>query len=283
MKIATFNVNGINGRLPVLLHWLAEAEPDIVCLQELKAPDQRFPVRALEDAGYGAVWHGQRAWNGVAILAKGRDPIETRRGLPGEEDDAQSRYIEAAVNGLLVGCLYLPNGNPAPGPKFDYKIRWFDRLKAHAAALLSSGAPVVLAGDFNVMPTELDVYKPERWVDDALFRPEVRAAFADLVAEGWTDSLRHLHPGEVIYTFWDYFRNAYGRNAGLRLDHLLLSPNLVPKLAAAGVDRDVRGWEKASDHAPAWITLDDAKASRRRPVRQKRTSSTPSTALSDAS
>ena len=283
MKIATFNVNGINGRLPALLRWLADAEPDIVCLQELKAPDERFPDRALEEAGYGAVWHGQRAWNGVAILAKGREPIETRRGLPGEEDDTQSRYIEAAVNGVLVGCLYLPNGNPAPGPKFDYKLRWFDRLKTHAAALLASGAPVVLAGDFNVMPTELDVYKPERWVDDALFRPEIRAAFADLLAEGWTDSLRHLHPGEVIYTFWDYFRNAYGRNAGLRLDHLLLSPDLVPKLAAAGVDRDVRGRDKASDHAPAWITLDEAKASRRRPDRQKRTSSTPSTALSDAS
>ena len=186
------------------------------------------------------------------------------------------------MNGVLVCCLYLPNGNPAPGPKFDYKIRWFDRLKTHAAALLKSGAPVVLAGDFNVMPTELDVYKPERWVDDALFRPEIRAAFAELVAEGWTDALRQLHPGEVIYTFWDYFRNAYGRNAGLRLDHLLLSPDLVPKLAAAGVDRDVRGWEKASDHAPAWITLDDVKASRQRP-RQKRTSRTPSTALSDAS
>ncbi len=283
MKIATFNVNGINGRLPVLLRWLAEAEPDIVCLQELKAPDERFPRGALEAAGYGAVWQGQRAWNGVAILAKGRDPIETRRGLPGEEDDTQSRYIEAAVNGVLVGCLYLPNGNPAPGPKFDYKLRWFERLKTHAAALLSSGAPVVLVGDFNVMPTELDVYKPERWVDDALFRAEIRAAFADLLAEGWTDALRHLHPGEVIYTFWDYFRNAYRRDAGLRLDHLLLSPELVPRLAAAGVDRDVRGWDKASDHAPAWITLDEAKASRRRPARQKRTSSTPSTALSDAS
>lgn len=283
MKIATFNVNGINGRLPVLLRWLDEAEPDIVCLQELKAPDERFPRGALEEAGYGAVWHGQRAWNGVAILAKGREPIETRRGLPGEEDDTQSRYIEAAVNGVLVGCLYLPNGNPAPGPKFDYKLRWFDRLKTHATALLSSGAPVVLAGDFNVMPTELDVYKPERWEDDALFRPEIRAAFADLLAEGWTDALRHLHPSEVIYTFWDYFRNAYGRNAGLRLDHLLLSPDLVPKLVAAGVDRDVRGWDKASDHAPAWITLDEAKASRRRPARQKRTSRTPSTALSDAS
>lgn len=283
MKIATFNVNGINGRLPVLLRWLAEAEPDIVCLQELKAPDARFPRGALEEAGYGAVWHGQRAWNGVAILAKGREPIETRRGLPGEEDDTQSRYIEAAVNGVLVGCLYLPNGNPAPGPKFDYKLRWFKRLKTHAAALLQSGAPVVLAGDFNVMPTELDVYKPERWVDDALFRPEIRAAFADLVAEGWTDALRHLHPGEVIYTFWDYFRNAYGRDAGLRLDHLLLSPDLVPRLAAAGVDRDVRGWEKASDHAPAWITLGDAKPSQPRRARQKRSSSTPSTALSDAS
>ncbi|MCX5480145.1 exodeoxyribonuclease III [Kaistia geumhonensis] len=265
MKIATFNVNGINGRLPVLLRWLAEAAPDIVCLQELKAPDERFPGRALEVAGYGAVWQGQRAWNGVAILAKGRVPIETRRGLPGDDEDKQSRYIEAAVNGVLVGCLYLPNGNPAPGPKFDYKTRWFDRLRSHAAGLLASGAPVVLAGDFNVMPTDLDVYKPERWTDDALFRPEMRAAFHDLVADGWTDALRHLHPGETIYTFWDYLRNAYGRDAGLRIDHLLLSPDLVPRLATAGVDRAVRGWEKASDHAPAWITLEPAKTATRRP------------------
>jgi exodeoxyribonuclease III len=260
VKIATFNVNGINGRLPLLLRWLAEAAPDIVCLQELKAPQERFPAAALRDAGYGAIWHGQKSWNGVAILAHGAEPTETGRGLPGEPEDAQSRYLEAAVAGVIVGCLYLPNGNPAPGPKFDYKLRWFERLSAHAAELLQSGAPVVLAGDFNVMPTELDVYKPERWVDDALFRPEVRCAFRRLVDQGWTDALRALHPDEPIYTFWDYFRNAWGRNAGLRIDHLLLSKTIAGRLASAGVDRNVRGWDKASDHAPAWVKLNDGRA-----------------------
>jgi exodeoxyribonuclease-3 len=259
MRVAIFNVNGINGRLPVLLRWLAEAAPDIVCLQELKAPQERFPVAAIRAAGYGAVWHGQKGWNGVAILARGGDPIETQRGLPGDPDDSHSRYIEAAVTGMLVGCVYLPNGNPAPGPKFDFKLRWFERLSARAAELLASGAPVVLAGDFNVMPTELDVYKPERWLDDALFRPEVREAFRQLLAQGWADALRMLHPGERIYTFWDYFRNAYARDAGLRIDHLLLSPVLARRLKAAGVDRHVRGWEKASDHAPTWIDLKKAR------------------------
>ena len=255
MKIATFNVNGVNGRLPVLLRWLETSAPDIVCLQELKAPDEKFPEAALRHAGYGAIWHGQKSWNGVAILARGETPVETRRGLPGDSQDGQSRYIEAAVSGVLIGCLYLPNGNPAPGPKFDYKLRWFDRLAAHAGELLASGLPVVLAGDFNVMPTDLDVYKPERWVDDALFRPEVREAFRRLVAQGWTDGLRQLYPGERIYTFWDYFRNAWARNAGLRIDHLLLSPPIAATLMAAGVDREVRGWEKASDHAPTWVEL----------------------------
>ena len=255
MKIATYNVNGINGRLPVLLQWLSEAVPDVACLQELKAPQEKFPEAAIREAGYRAIWQGQKSWNGVAILARGADPIERRRGLPGDPGDAESRYIEAAVNGLVIGCLYLPNGNPAPGPKFDYKLRWFERLAAHAAELIASGAPVVLAGDFNVMPTDLDVYKPERWLDDALFRPEVRHAYHALVAQGWTDSLRSLHPGERIYTFWDYFRNAYARDAGLRIDHLLLSPALAPQLKAAGVDRAVRGWEKTSDHAPTWIEL----------------------------
>jgi len=257
VRIATYNVNGVNGRLPVLTRWLEETRPDVACLQELKAPDEKFPREAIEKAGYGAIWHGQKSWNGVAILARGCEPVETRRGLPGEPGDDHSRYIEAAVGGLIVGCLYLPNGNPAPGPKFDYKRRWFDRLAGHAQGLLDQGAPVVLAGDYNVMPTDLDVYKPERWLDDALFRPEVRKAYADLVAQGWTDALRTLHPGERIYTFWDYFRNAYGRDAGLRIDHLLLSPSLAPRLRAAGVDRDVRGWEKTSDHAPTWIELAD--------------------------
>jgi len=257
MKIATYNVNGVNGRLPVLLKWLNEAKPDIVCLQELKAPEEKFPLQAIIDAGYNAIWHGQKSWNGVAILSRNGKPEEIRRVLPGDPDDSHSRYIEAKVNGMIVGCLYLPNGNPAPGPKFDYKLRWFQRLTLHAAELLASKKPVVLTGDYNVMPTEKDVYKPERWVDDALFRPEVRAAFKNLVAQGWTDAMRKLYPDETIYTFWDYFRNAFQRNAGLRIDHFLLSPKLSKKLVAAGVDKHVRGWEKSSDHAPVWIELEE--------------------------
>lgn len=255
MLLATFNVNGVNGRLAVLLRWLEERAPDVVCLQELKTPDESFPLKEIEKAGYGAIWHGQKSWNGVAILAKDDEPVETRRGLTGEPEDIQSRYIEAAVKGILVGCLYLPNGNPYPGPKFDYKLRWFERLTKRAKMLVEMDEPVALIGDFNVMPTELDVYKPERWLDDALFRQEVRTAYAKLVKQGWTDSLRALHPDERIYTFWDYFRNAYGRNAGLRIDHLLLNPTLARRLKSAGVDKHVRGWEKASDHAPVWVEL----------------------------
>ncbi len=255
MKIATFNVNGVNGRLPVLLHWLADTKPDVACLQELKAPQEKFPEAAIREAGYGAIWHGQKSWNGVAILARGLEPVESRRGLPGDPEDTHSRYIEALINGVLVGCLYLPNGNPAPGPKFDYKLRWFERLTKHAEALLATKAPAVLAGDYNVMPTDLDVYQPERWLDDALFRPEVRDAFARLVALGWTDAVRALHPGERIYTFWDYFRNAWMRDAGLRIDHLLLGPSVAGRLVSAGVDREIRGWGKASDHAPTWIII----------------------------
>lgn len=255
MKIATYNVNGINGRLPVLLRWLAEAQPDVVCLQELKAPDEKFPEKAIRDVGYEAIWHGQKSWNGVAILSRIGAIHETMRGLPQDPADDQSRYIEAAVNGILIGALYLPNGNPRPGPKFDYKLRWFDRLIDHAATLASSGLPVILAGDFNVMPTERDVYKPERWVDDALFAPDIRAAYARLLDQGWTDALRARHPDETVYTFWDYFRNAYGRNAGLRIDHILLSPILADRLQDAQVDAHVRGWEKTSDHAPVWVTL----------------------------
>ena len=255
MRIATYNVNGVNGRLPVLLRWLDEARPDVVCLQELKAPDERFPVEAIAAAGYEAIWHGQSRWNGVAMLSRVGTPVETRRGLPGDPDPTQSRYIEAAVAGVLVAGLYLPNGNPQPGPRFDYKLAWFEALTAHAATLIDSGLPVVLAGDFNVMPTPLDVYKPERWKDDALYAPEVRAAFARLVEQGWTDAIRTLHPDETIYTFWDYFRHAYARDAGLRIDHLLLSPVLARRLHAAGVDRDVRGWDKSSDHAPTWVEV----------------------------
>jgi exodeoxyribonuclease-3 len=257
VKIATYNVNGVNGRLPVLLRWLKEAQPDIVVLQELKAPQEKFPEKAIRDLGYEMVWHGQKSWNGVAMLSRVGTIHETRRGLPDDPDPSQSRYIEAAVNGILVAGLYMPNGNPRPGPKFDYKLAWFDRLIDHAAALIESGTPVVLAGDFNVMPTERDVYKPERWLDDALFAPEVRARFFTLLEQGWTDAVRTIHPEETIYTFWDYFRNAYGRNAGLRIDHLLLSPALLDRLSDAQVDRVVRGWDKTSDHAPTWIELRD--------------------------
>jgi len=255
MRIATFNVNGIGSRLPALLQWLEEKQPDVACLQELKAPQEKFPLEAINAAGYHAIWHGQKSWNGVAILSR-TPPQEIGRGLPGDPEDEQSRYIEAVVGDVVIACLYLPNGNPAPGPKFDYKLKWFERLIRRGEQLLATGANVVLAGDFNVMPTELDVYKPERWGDDALFRPETREAFHRLVAQGWTDALRRMHPGEKIYTFWDYFRNAYGRDAGLRIDHLLLSPALAPALKAAGVDRDVRGREKPSDHAPTWVELD---------------------------
>jgi exodeoxyribonuclease-3 len=255
VKIATFNVNGVNGRLPVLLDWLAETEPDVVCLQELKSPDERFPAAAIEKAGYGAIWHGQSRWNGVAILARGCEPVETHRGLPGDPGDSQSRYIEGAVDGVLVGCLYLPNGNPIGTEKFDYKLQWFDRLIARAAELSGLGSPVVLAGDYNVIPTDADVYKPERWLDDALFQPEPRARYRKLLAQGWTDALRQLHPGERIFTFWDYWRNAFERDAGIRIDHLLLNPAAAKRLEAAGVDRAVRAREKTSDHAPVWVTL----------------------------
>lgn len=257
MKICTYNVNSINARLPNLLRWLHSTSPDVVCLQELKAPQDKFPEAVIREAGYGVIWHGQKSWNGVAILARGAEPQEVRRALPGDPDDIHSRYIEARVFGLVIGCIYLPNGNPAPGPKFEYKLRWLNRLLAHAAELLLSGVPVILAGDYNVIPTEADVYKPERWADDALFRVEVREAFAHLTAHGWVDSLRARHPNEKIYTFWDYFRNAYTRDAGLRIDHLLLSPSVSSRLADAGVDREVRGWDKASDHAPVWVELAD--------------------------
>lgn len=254
MKIATYNVNGVNGRLPVLIRWLEETAPDVVCLQELKAPQEKFPEEAIQEAGYKAVWQGQKSWNGVAILARS-EIGEVRRGLPGNEDDPNSRYIEATIDGVVIGCLYLPNGNPAPGPKFDYKLQWMERFLAYAAKLVNAKKPVVLAGDYNVIPTEKDAYKPERWVEDALFRPEVRAAFKTLVEGGWTDALRKLHPDETVYTFWDYFRGAYSRNAGLRIDHLLLNPALEGRLVGAGVNRQVRGWEKTSDHAPVWIQL----------------------------
>jgi exodeoxyribonuclease-3 len=259
MKLATFNVNGINGRLPRLLAWLAEARPDVVCLQELKCGDDKFPAEALAQAGYQAVWQGQRAYNGVAILVRGDEaPQVLRRALPGDGADTQSRYIEAAVNGILVASIYLPNGNPQPGPKFAYKLAWFERLLDHAAGLLQAGVPVVLAGDYNVVPTDADIYNTRSWLDNALLQPESRAAYARLLDQGWTDAIRQRHPTERLYTFWDYLRNAWPRDAGLRIDHLLLSPAVAHRLSGAGVDKAVRGAEGASDHAPAWITLKKA-------------------------
>lgn len=269
MRIATFNINGINSRLPGLLKWLQREKPDVVCLQELKAPDNRFPAAALQEAGYGAIWQGQVSWNGVAILARGTKPLEIRRGLPGNEADAQSRYLEAAVNGVVVGCLYLPNGNPQPGPKFAYKLDWFGKLIAHARGLCDLAHPAVLAGDFNVVPTDFDIYNPKSWRRDALLQPESREAYARLLKQGWTDSLRALHPEEPMFTFWDYFRNHWQRDAGLRIDHLLVNKVLAPKLRAAGVDRWVRGEAKASDHAPAWIEIDAGGGRRVAPVRRK--------------
>ncbi|EIZ78015.1 exodeoxyribonuclease III Xth [Novosphingobium sp. Rr 2-17] len=270
MKIATYNVNGVNGRLPVLLRWLEEDQPDIVCLQELKAPQEKFPLKQIRALGYDAIWHGQKSWNGVAILSRVGEIHETRRGLPGDPEDTHSRYIEAAVNGILLAGLYLPNGNPRPGPKFDYKLRWFERLIAHAGELLATGMPVMIIGDFNVMPTEQDVRRPERWLDDALFAPEVRAAYFRLIDQGWTDALRTVHPDETIYTFWKYFRGAFERNDGLRIDHLLLSPSLADRLVDAQVDRHVRGWEKTSDHAPVWVALADKARRPAKGVRRRR-------------
>jgi len=255
VKIATFNVNNVVKRLANLLAWLEAAQPDVVCLQELKAEDGAFPVAAIEAAGYGAVWVGQRTWNGVAILARGAQPIATQHALPGDTADTQARYIEAAVSGVLIASIYAPNGNPNPGPKFAYKLAWLERLALHAAGLLAAGVPVVLAGDYNVVPTEADIYQPNSWAGDALVAPEGRAAFARLLDQGWTDALRTVHPRGPLWTFWGYIRQRWPRDAGLRIDHLLLSPDLAPRLADAGVDRAVRGEDGASDHAPAWVAL----------------------------
>lgn len=255
MKIATYNINGITARLENLIRWLKESTPDVVCLQELKATDDKFPEQTLLDTGYHSIWHGQKSWNGVAILSKYGEIKETRRGLNGDPDDLHSRYIEAFINDVVIGCLYLPNGNPFPGPKFDYKLKWMERLITHANKLHSFDMPVALIGDYNVMPTELDTYKPEKYLDNALFRPEARKLFEELLQQGWTDAIRKLYPYERIYTFWDYMRNAYGRNAGLRIDHFLLNPALESRLKEAGVDKDVRGWEHSSDHAPVWVIV----------------------------
>jgi exodeoxyribonuclease III len=255
MKVATFNINNINRRLPNLLTWLKRAKPDIVALQELKSADDSFPRAAIEKAGYGAVWRGQRTWNGVAILARSADPVLIRTALPGDDSDREARYIEAAIRGVIVTSLYLPNGNPQPGPKFDYKLDWFRRLRAHAAKFVKQDIPVVLAGDYNVAPTALDIYPTKSWDKDALIQPKSRAAFQALIRQGWTDAIRTLHPSKPMFTFWDYKRNRWPRDAGLRLDHLLISPALAPRLQKAGIDRMVRGEESASDHAPVWVTL----------------------------
>lgn len=265
LKVATFNINGIRARLPALLEWLKREEPELVCLQELKAPDSAFPIDNLHAAGYGAVWHGQPSWNGVAILAKGMDPLESRRGLPGGAGDTHSRYLEASAHGVIVGCLYLPNGNPQPGPKFDYKLAWFERLIEYAAGLYGSGRSVVLAGDYNVVPTDQDIYNPRSWLKDALLQPATRECYQRLLAQGWTDSVRVRYPDERIYTFWDYFRQHWQKDSGLRIDHLLLSAELAPRLRNAGVDRWVRDRPHASDHAPTWIELDMATKERAAP------------------
>jgi exodeoxyribonuclease-3 len=255
MKIATFNVNSIGKREEALIAWLKRESPDIACLQELKAPDERFPALTLRAAGYGAVWHGQSSYNGVAILARDADPVLRRRGLPGDADDTHSRYIEAQVKDVVVGCLYLPNGNPQPGPKFDYKLAWFERLNQHAASLIAAGGAVVLAGDYNVVPTDEDIYDPKSWRKDALLQPASREAFARLLSQGWTDGLRTHFGSERIYTYWDYWRKHFENNRGMRIDHLLLSPALAGSLEGAGVDRWVRAEPEASDHAPTWIEL----------------------------
>ena len=257
MKIATFNVNGINSRLPRLLEWLEEARPDVACLQEIKTSDETFPAAAIEDAGYRAIWHGQKGFNGVAVLSRGAPPVERRRGLPGDPDDAHSRYLEADVQGLIVASIYLPNGNPQPGPKFDYKLSWFERLIEHAASLFALPEPVLLIGDYNVVATDskADIYSPQSWRNDALLQPQSRDAYARMLGQGWTDAIHDLHPDEAIYTFWDFFRNRFARNAGLRIDHLLLNAPARARLLEAGVDKAVRAREKPSDHAPAWVIL----------------------------
>jgi exodeoxyribonuclease-3 len=257
MKIATFNVNGIGARLPRVLEWLAESKPDAACLQEIKTSDETFPAAAFEAAGYGAIWHGQKGFNGVAVLARGATPERLQQGLPGDPDDAHSRYLEARVGDTVIASIYLPNGNPQPGPKFDYKLAWFERLIAHAGALARRPEPVVLAGDYNVVPTDgtHDIYNAASWRNDALLQPQSREAYRTLLAQGWTDAIQHLHGDKPMYTFWDFFRNRWPRNAGLRIDHLLLNAAAKQKLQEAGVDREVRGREKPSDHAPAWVEL----------------------------
>src|SRR5258706_2942899 len=255
LKLATYNVNGIKARTAQLLQWLEREQPDIACLQELKSINEGFPLADIRKAGYGAIYHGQKSWNGVAILTRGCEPEERLRVLPGDQEDEHSRYIEAKVRGVIVGCLYLPNGNPQPGPKFDYKLAWFQPLIGHASSLYAAAEPVILAGDYNVVPTDFDIYNPRSWLKDALLQPESRACYRRMLDQGWTDAIRAKHPEERIYTFWDYFRQSWERNAGLRIDHLLLNARAAPLLVDAGVHTWLRALEKPSDHAPTWITL----------------------------
>ena len=282
MKIATFNINGIRGRLPLLLAWLSESRPDVVCLQELRIRHGEFPLESIRNAGYGALWQGQSTrYNGVAILARGGEPVAVRRALPGDADDLQARYLEAAVDGVLIGCLYAPNGNPQPGPKFDYKLAWLDRLIQHAASLHALGIPVVLAGDYNIVPSARDIYPTRSYDDNALVQPDSRAAFHRLLDQEWVDAIRTQHPSETIYTFWDYMRKRWKRNAGLRIDHLLLSAVLTARLLDTGVDRATRGMPGASDHAPAWIAVrasaspDSRRPSKRTAMPNRKSSANP--------
>jgi exodeoxyribonuclease III len=255
VKLVTYNVNGIKARLPRLLEYLAEQQPDVVCLQELKTTDDTFPAAEIEAAGYGAVWHGQKGFNGVAVLARGQQPVERQRGLAGEPEDEHSRYLECGVGDLVVASIYLPNGNPQPGPKFDYKLRWMDRLADRAAALLAEEVLTVLMGDYNVIPNDDDTFSVRAMADDALMQPESRQAYRRLLAQGWTDALRTRKPKGGVWTFWDYQAGAWQRDAGFRIDHLLLSPAVADRLRDAGVDKEYRGRDKASDHAPTWVTL----------------------------
>ncbi|KQW43268.1 MULTISPECIES: exodeoxyribonuclease III [unclassified Roseateles] len=266
MRVASWNINSIGRRAELLLDWLARTQPDVVALQELKAPTEAFPTAALQAAGYASVVVGQRTWNGVALLARGHDLLPVVTALPGDAKDKEARYVEAAINGVLFAGLYLPNGNPQPGPKFDYKLRWFERLRQRAAALWASGQPVVLLGDWNVVPTDADIYKPDSWRDDALLQPEPRAAFADVLSQGWTDAIKATHPGQVPFTFWDYRRRAWERDAGLRIDHILVSAAVT--VLSAGVDREERGRESASDHAPVWAEIKVGKPKRARAAKR---------------
>jgi exodeoxyribonuclease III len=264
VKIATFNINNVNRRLSNLLDWLNAAKPDVVCIQELKAADREFPIAAIESAGYGAAWCGQRTWNGVAILARDAVPVVTHRSLPGDAADSQARYLEAAINGVLIASIYAPNGNPQPGPKFDYKLAWLDRLAEHARTLIEAHVPAVLAGDYNVVPTPFDIYPTKSWDNDALVQPESRERFRRLIEQGWIDAIRSLHRTVPMYTFWDYKRGRWGRDAGLRIDHLLVGPGLSRRISEAGVDKAIRGEAGASDHAPVWVLLKDSAGKSRR-------------------